>query len=218
MVEGAGLMKVKSVRDNSFSRYGRIVGEFDFSGLISVLRDRRIPQEVEYAAADPVLERLPVYKEFENSFYGGAEVQLGYCMGHNDTLNGLEYHKGSEVNISVTDYIVLIGSFFDLEPGYRYDTRKIEAFYVPDGLAVEFYSTTLHYCACHVNAEGYCHATFLPKGTNTSLDPSFSPRTEEDRLLLARNKWFIGHPEAKFSGQEYIGLYGPNWSGADLEM
>ncbi len=36
-------------------------------------------------------------------------VELGYCMGHNQKLNALEYHRSSEVNVSVTDYIVFLG-------------------------------------------------------------------------------------------------------------
>ena len=182
------------------------------------MKNLPIPEEVVYTAASPDLEALPVFKEFQTRFYGQMGAQLGYCMGHNDRLNALEYHRGSEVNIAVTDYIAFVGRQTDIEPGMRYDTAKVEAFYVHAGMAVEFYATTLHYCACHVEETGYAHATFLPRETNTPLDPGFRPVTEEDALLQAKNKWLIAHPEGGLGDAVPKGLYGRNWTTADLEL
>ena len=210
-------MKLYDVRDPQFAVYGRVVEGFDFSPVIDVMKKKPIPGPVEYVASAPELEALPVFKEFEERFYGQLGAELGYCMGHNDRLNGLEYHRGSEVNIAVTDHIVMVGRQQDIEPGMRYNTEKVEAFYVTEGMAVEFYATTLHYCACHVQEEGYAHATFLPRGTNTPLESGFRAVTEEDRLLQARNKWLIAHPDGSLGPDVPAGLYGPNWTVADLE-
>lgn len=210
-------MKLYDVRDPQFAVYGRVVEGFDFSPVIDVMKKKPIPGPVEYVASAPELEALPVFKEFEERFYGQLGAELGYCMGHNDRLNGLEYHRGSEVNIAVTDHIVMVGRQQDIEPGMRYDTEKVEAFYVTEGMAVEFYATTLHYCACHVKEEGYAHATFLPRDTNTPLESGFRAVTEEDRLLQARNKWLIAHPDGSLGPDVPAGLYGPNWTVADLE-
>ena len=210
-------MKLYDVRDPQFAVYGRVVEGFDFSPVIDVMKKKPIPGPVEYVASAPELEALPVFKEFEERFYGQLGAELGYCMGHNDRLNGLEYHRGSEVNIAVTDHIVMVGRQQDIEPGMRYDTEKVEAFYVTEGMAVEFYATTLHYCACHVQEEGYAHATFLPRGTNTPLESGFRAVTEEDRLLQARNKWLIAHPDGGLGPDVPAGLYGPNWTVEDLE-
>jgi hypothetical protein len=210
-------MKLYDVRDPQFAVYGRVVEGFDFSPVIDVMKKKPIPGPVEYVASAPELEALPVFKEFEERFYGQLGAELGYCMGHNDRLNGLEYHRGSEVNIAVTDHIVMVGRQQDIEPGMRYNTEKGEAFYVTEGMAVEFYATTLHYCACHVQEEGYAHATFLPRGTNTPLESGFRAVTEEDRLLQARNKWLIAHPDGSLGPDVPAGLYGPNWTVEDLE-
>ncbi len=210
-------MKIFDVRDPEFTVYGRIIEGFDLSGIIDVMKKKKIPGPVEYVASCPDLEALPVFKEFEERFYGQMGAELGYCMGHNDSLNGLEYHRGSEVNIAVTDYIVMVGRQQDIESDMRYDTNKVEAFYVPQGMAVEFYATTLHYCACHVKEEGYAHATFLPRGTNTPLDPGFVAVTKEDQLLRAKNKWLIAHPEGGEDPEIPALLYGPNWTIADLD-
>lgn len=203
-------MKIYDVTDQRFHKYGAIVNGYDFSELMEEMKKIPIPQAVEYVASEPRLEALPVFEQFRQGFYGGMPVELGYCMGHNQELNALEYHRGSEVNISITDYIVLIGSLQDVKTDFTYDTSLVEAFYMPAGLAVEFYATTLHYCACHVRDEGYSHATFLPRGTNCPLEEGFKPRTEEDRLLAAKNKWMLVHEEGGFGQEIPVKLRGKN--------
>lgn len=203
-------MKIYNIADFKFQTYGRIVEGYDFTELISVMRQREIPESVEYVASDPVLEALPVFRQFADGFYGGMPVELGYCMGHNRKLNALEYHRGSEVNISVTDYIVLLGRLQDADEYFNYNTEKVEAFYVPAGLAVEFYATTLHYCACHAAESGYCHATFLPAGTNCPLEEGFVRETEEDGLLMAKNKWMLVHEDGGFDPDFPVKLHGVN--------
>jgi hypothetical protein len=54
----------------------------------------------------------------------------------------------------------------------------------------------------------------LPQGTNTDK-PSFTPATPEDRMLWAKNKWLLAHPDsAEAKAGAWIGLTGPN---IDLE-
>lgn len=203
-------MRIYEITDPRFKKYGSIVRGYELSELLAEMRRRPIPEAVEYVASDPVLEELPVFRQFSDGFYGGMPIELGYCMGHNQKLNALEYHRGSEVNVSVTDYIVLLGCQQDLDEHFNYDTAQVEAFYIPQGLAVEFYATTLHYCACHVQDGGYCHATFLTKGTNCPVEEGFVPETEEDYLLAARNKWMLVHPDGGFEKQLPIKLKGKN--------
>lgn len=102
-------MKIYDITDPTFDKYGAIVRGYDFSELLEKMRQKPIPEAVEYVASDPVLEALPVFSRFSQGFYGGMPVELGYCMGHNQKLNALEYHRSSEVNVSVTDYIVFLG-------------------------------------------------------------------------------------------------------------
>ena len=211
-------MKVYRVTDPEFARYGRIIKGYDFSELIQKLKEIPMSDDVTYVASDPSLEALPVFREFQEGFYGEIPAELGYCLGHNEALNGLEYHRGSEVNISASDFVVLVGCQQDLEEEFRYDTSKVQAFYVPEGLAVEFYATTLHYCACNVTEKGYRHGTFLPRGTNTPLDEKFQIKTEEDKLLQAKNKWLIAHPDGGQAPQVPKTMYGRNWTIEDCEL
>ena len=50
----------------------------------------------------------------------------------------------------------------------------------------------------------------LPMGTNTDK-PNISVKSPEDKLLWARNKWLLAHPESGEAKQgAHIGLSGVN--------
>ena len=152
------------------------------------------------------LEALEVAKDFKNKAYGGLPIQIGYCNGHNKKLNAVEYHRNSEINIAVTDLVLLIGCQQDIEDDFTYDTSKIEAFLVPAGTGIEVYATTLHYAPCHVNDGGFQCVVVLPAGTNTDLTFE-TAKTGEDSLMTAKNKWLIAHEEAGIAGA-FNGLKG----------
>ena len=154
------------------------------------------------------MEALPVAKELQDKGYGGLPIEIGYCNGHNKKLNGLEYHRSSEINVAVTDMVLLIGHQQDIELDHTYDTSKIEAFLVPAGTGIEVYATTLHYAPCHVNEGGFQCVVVLPKGTNTDLTFQ-TEKTGEDSLMTAKNKWLIAHEDAKIAGA-FNGLKGEN--------
>ena len=88
---------------------------------------------------------------FSKRIYGSLPVQLGYCNGHNKKLNALEYHRDSEVNIAVTDMILILGNLWDVTDDFTYETSKAEAFMVPAGTVVEMFSTTLHYAPANAD-------------------------------------------------------------------
>jgi hypothetical protein len=218
-------MRIYHVCDDRFRAYGSVVSGYDFSELLEAMRRYPIPREperIKYVAADPELEKLDIFRQFGERFYGGLPIELGYCMGHNSMLNALEYHRSSEVNVAVTDYVVMVGRRQDIAADGTYDTSLVEMFYVPERLAIEYYATTLHYCACHVHEDGYAHATFLPRGTNTRLGEGFVPITDEDKLLSRRNKWMLVHGEGGFTPEKPVRLRGENLrfdpSQVDLEL
>ena len=123
-------------------------------------------------------------------------IQLGMCWGWNTTLNCLEYHRDSEVNIGTKDFILLLAKLDEVEMGML-DTEKVKAFRVPAGAAVEVWATTLHYAPCHTDHRGgFRVAVALPKGTNTDK-PDFEPKCEEDLWMTARNKWLLAHPASR---------------------
>ena len=162
---------VLSVTDPEFASYGRVVTGYDFSGLISYMEEKtQIPENGNiYYASVPEMEADPVIRSIQNGFYGEMEIQAGYCNGRNNTYNGFEYHKGSEINIAVTDFMLVLGRLWEIKDNsYRVEDAKV--FFVEKGTAVEMYQTTLHLSPCRVTDEGFRDIVILPKGTNTPLE------------------------------------------------
>lgn len=201
-------VKIQSVADASFGKYGKVLKEYDCTELIEKMKQTPVTEDVVYAASVKELEELAIAGDFRNRMYGGMPIQIGYCNGKNKRLNALEYHRNSEVNAAVTDMILLVGSQQDIREDFTYDTSLVEAFLVPAGTVVEMYATTLHYAPCSVAENGFRCTVILPKNTNTELD--FPVRQEgEERLLTAKNKWLIAHRDAEIEGA-FCGLKGEN--------
>ena len=201
-------MKIQKVTDPAFRKYGQVLEGYDFTGLIKEMKHTPVPEDVIYVPSVEELEALDIMKDLQNKGYGGLPVQIGYCNGHNKKLNAVEYHRNSEINLAVTDLVLLIGHQQYIEPDHTYDTSKIEAFLVPAGTGIEVYATTLHYAPCHVNEGGFQCVVVLPKGTNTDLTFQ-TEKTGEDSLMTAKNKWLIAHEDAKIAGA-FNGLKGEN--------
>ncbi len=157
-------MKLYSVKDNEFRPYGRVIDGYDFSELLTVLKDSTPCPEngTVYVTSDEKLESLKAAKFLRDNIYGRMPIQIGYCNGHNTKLNALEYHRDSEINIAANDVILLLAKKEDINDDYSLDTSKAKAFLVPAGVAVEVYATSLHYAPCHVNNEGFRVAVVLP--------------------------------------------------------
>ena len=205
-------MKIYSVFDPEFKPYGQIVDgmEETVQEILSVLKDAPQGPAVDYVPEYEPLQELPAMVEISEHCYGGMPVQLGWCNGHNTRLNCLEYHRDSEFNLGTEDFILLLAKQEEIVDGVL-DTAKVKAFKAPAGVLVEVYATTLHYAPCHCDPEkGFRVLVALPQGTNTDK-PVIQNRTTEDKLLWARNKWLLAHPESSEAAQgAHVGLSGEN--------
>lgn len=203
------LVKIRSVTDKEFLPYGRVLEGYALEPLLRVMEHTPLPDgEVIYVASVEELEELTIADEFRDRGFGGLPIEIGYCNGHNHTLNALEYHRSSEINVAVTDLILLVGKQQDIEADFTYDTSRVEAFFVPAGTAVEMYATTLHYAPCMTEGKGFRCTVILPRGTNSDLANPFAGAGEA-RLLAAKNKWLLAHEEARIAGA-FSGLRGEN--------
>ena len=205
-------LTIKPVTDPAFLVYGKVVTGYDAGELLEKMKETPLPEDVVYVPSVVELEELAVSKEMEKNLYGQLPIQVGYCNGHNKKLNAVEYHRSSEINIAVTDLILILGRQQDITPDYTYDSGKMEAFLVPAGTVIEVYATTLHYAPCHAEEGGFRCVVILPKDTNTDLELAGEAVNEEDRLLFAKNKWLIGHKEGGLPEHAYIGISGENLS------
>lgn len=203
-------MLVRTVHDPEFSAYGRIITGYDTAELMEKMQSAPLPEDVIYTPSVPELEALPVALALADGIYGQMPIQVGYCNGHNRYLNALEYHRDSEVNLAVTDLVLLLGKEQDIREDFTYDTALVEAFLVPAGTLIEVYATTLHYAPCHTAEEGFRCVVILPRGTNEALSRPVENVCGEEKLLFARNKWLIGHKEGGLPENAWIGLQGEN--------
>ena len=206
-------MIIKKVTDSDFRKYGQVLKNYDCSEIIEKMKSNTpLPSDVIYEPSIKELEDLQIAEELRKREFGELPIQIGYCNGNNYILNAVEYHRSSEINIAVTDLILLIGCQQDIEDDFSYDTSKIEAFMVPAGTIIEVYATTLHYAPCNANEDGFKCVVVLPRDTNLPLENG-AYKTGEDALLFARNKWLIGHKDTDLGEQgAFIGLVGENIS------
>ena len=204
-------MVIHTADSKEFKKYGRIISSLDTEELIEEMAHTPLPDDVIYIPSVTELEALPIFQTLQTALYGELPIQIGYCNGHNNKLNALEYHRSSEINIAATDLILLLGMQQDITEEYSYDTSKVEAFLIPANTAVEVYATTLHYAPCGVDGKGFRCVVVLPKDTNLPLDHSHQT-SREDKLLTAKNKWLIAHKDSGIEGNVHFGLEGENIS------
>lgn len=208
-------MKVLKVTDPEFRKYGRVIKNVDLKPLVDAMANTPCPDDVVYVAGDAALEAVSTSKDLQRVYYGELPIQVGYCNGHNQKLNAVEYHRCSELNIAHTDAILIVGMQQDIEDDFTYDTSKMEAFFLPAGCGVEIYGTTLHYAPCGVDGAGFKVTIVLPAGTNGDLKESHAAKNpaacvDEDSLLAANNKWLIAHKDGGQAEGSFLGLKGEN--------
>lgn len=187
---------VLSVFDEKFKTFGRVLSGYDFSALQKYMEEKTdIPESGNiYIASVSELEGTELKEQLENALYGAAPVQIGFCNGRNTTYNGFEYHKCSEINVAVSDFMLVLGHVWDIKEN-TFNIKNATVFFVPKGTAIEMYQTTLHLSPCRTCDEGFRDIVVLQKGTNTPLEKKLSCTDPESKLLLQKNKWVIAHPE-----------------------
>ncbi len=200
---------IKGITNKSFSKYGRIITGYDFTEAISYVEKKTpVPEEGSLCVntAD-TMEELEIAKELKYNFWGELDIQLGYCNGMNSKLNYLEYHKSSELLVAVTDLIIFLGRVQDIKEG-QYESSRSEAFFIPEGVAIELYCSTLHSMPCRMETRGYRAVIALPLGTNTAL----KDRKKQEALLFSKNNWRIAHAEAfeYVNNEKQVGIAGDN--------
>lgn len=212
-------LKILDIISPEFKKYGQILSSEPFEELFEKMKATPVPDEGNiYVASDGELEKTAVFKELENNFYGEMPVQIGYCNGQNIKINALEYHRGEEINLAVTDLALFLGQVQNLKDD-TISTDELECFFVPKGTVYTMYQTTLHFSPCKVHKEGFRCAVILPRGTNAPLSEKKKSIFETDRTLWMTNKWLVGHAESKpVSNGAFCGLTGENYELIPLEV
>ena len=185
-------LKLYDVNSSEFAKYGRIINGFDITEIVAEAKKIANPESGStYRPSIEAFEKLDIAGKMKNKLFGEMKIQVGYCWGRNNLFGATEWHTSSEMNIAVTDLVIIVGNLWDVKDN-QIDTADFKAFYVPAGTVLECYATTLHFSPCSVGDDGFGWVVVLPKGTNTPLDNEY-----EDKLLWAKNKFLIAHKENK---------------------
>ena len=148
-------MLIESVYDRSFGEYGKILKGYDNTDLVRRMSRIQMPQSgTAYEPSIESLEQCDVFSEYRDRGFGGMPIQIGMCWGSNIRLNCLEYHRASEHNIAVTDFVLMLAAQQDME-GFDLPENALTAFLVPKNAVIEIYATTLHFCPCQVHDNGF---------------------------------------------------------------
>lgn len=209
-------MKVLSIYNENFNKYGKILEEYNYSELFKELGKISMPENgIIYIASKKDFEEKEEITAFQNRGFGGIPIQIGCVCGSNDVLNCLEYHKSSEFNIAMDDVILILGDLRKIKDG-KFNTADCEAFLVPAGTGVELYSTTLHYAPIGKEGKAYRMLCVLPKGTNADKIP-FEEKDNDDKTCYGVNKWILAHIDYN-DNTIFKGLIGKNINISDLEF
>lgn len=183
-------LEIFDVHSKEFSTFGRIIEGVDITEIVAAAKKIENPERGScYLPGVETFEKLDIAGKIKTKFFGEMKIQVGYCWGYNSLFNATEWHTSSEINIAVTDLLIIVGHVWDVENN-TIDTSAFKAFFVPAGTVLECYATTLHYGPCQVKDNGFGWVVALPEGTNTPLSGEY-----DDKLLWAKNKWLISHIE-----------------------
>jgi len=165
-----------------------------------------------YIPRDELLSASPAALTVARRVFGELPMQAGWNYGGNTRMNGMEWHKTSEVIVACSDIVLLLGSRADITND-TFDSARAFGLYLQKGEAVELYPFTLHLAPLPVSGGRFIAAILLPEGTNLPLSGGIKG------TLRAINKWLLVHPENK-NGIEHggkIGILGVNITISGLE-
>ena len=206
-------IQIFSVQDPEFRRYGRILRE---NTDVFLRAGEQIPMPeagAAYRASLPELEALPETADFQRRHWGGSPAQMGLCWGYNRKMNALEWHTCNEMNVALTDLVLLLAKREQVTEDLRLDAGAVRGFYVQRGQAVEIYADTLHFTPCQVRPAGFACLVSLAKGTNLPLTG------ERTGALWCVNKWLLASEKntTLVDRGAVPGILGENWEIQGIE-
>ncbi len=196
---------ILSLNDSAFSTYGNVLS-YDASEAIAFIEKNVVLPDAgnAYVAGDNKLESIAVIKQIAREVFAELPIQAGWCVGRLKAMNGMEWHKSSEVIVACSDMVLLLGKNSDIIED-TYNSAKAEAFFVKKGSVIELNPYTLHLAPLNMG-DGFSAIIILPSKTNLPLEGGI------DGTLRAINKWLLVHSEHKvgIAGGGKIGIVGEN--------
>lgn len=179
-------VKVMTTSDDS-PLFRRV--DVDVSDIAALSRKLVFGEGNVYIASDAEEEALASVRLIAGKVFAELPVQAGWCFGNGKKMNGVEWHKSSEVVVACTDCVLLLGSCDDIKDD-EFDSSRVVALVLKEGEAAELRAGTLHLAPLAVR-DRFAAAIILPRGTNAPLAGGI------DGSLRAVNKWLLVHPDNK---------------------
>ncbi len=86
-------LQLYSIHDPEFAEYGRVITGLPAAELIAAAQEIPAPADgSKYEATVPALEATPFAQPMQAQLFGELPAQVGYCWGHNTTMNAMEWH------------------------------------------------------------------------------------------------------------------------------
>ncbi len=187
-----------------FVKHNISAGEFALESQKLDIREQN-----QYIADDTDCHNFVAYNEIKTQIFADLDIQSGWCFGRGTKMNGVEWHKSSEVVVAITDCVLFLGDYNDIIDDI-YDTKNTVALYLKVGEVVELMPMTLHLAPARVE-DDFVVAIILPQNTNLPLVGGISGSKR------AVNKWLLVHKEnetgIKNGGK--IGVIGKNLASID---
>lgn len=204
---------ILEVSDPSFATYGKLLPYVQTPEMRRYLYEQtEMPETEDYVPCSEELMAMEEALQFTQFVYGETACQVGYYNGYPSKLNALEYHKCSEVLVEFEPCVLIVGHIWDIKED-QVASEDLKLFYVPAGLCVELYATTLHFAPCMATNRGVRQVVCQTATTNTPLHhPERTDPNGENPYLYQRNKWVLAHPEAaaSFDSRVVFGITGEN--------
>lgn len=184
---------IKETTDPTFAKYGKIYANYDVSDVIKYMDENIIIDKTSniYVPTNAELEKVPSMQMIGTDVYAGMPFEVGECTGRSSNFTAVEYHQGSELNVMITDVVMVLGKRSVLEENGTFNAEKqAELFFVPRGTVVEFYSDTLHYSPLKVDDAGFKIIVMLPAGSNQPLPENFHSNNPR---IVKKNKFQVVH-------------------------
>ena len=187
---------IYDINNDEFADFGLVYKQYDLSKVTNYMDSKiEIPSDHnDYIPDDENIENDAAIKQIAADVYAGMPISAGPSVGQSTSFSAIEFHQGSEVNITFTDVVMVLGKRQDIHD-YEYNAEEhAKLFFVPRGTVFEMYSDTLHYSPCKVDDGGFKAIVMVLQGTNQPLPDGFKAT---NKMIVKQNKFQMAHAVRK---------------------
>ncbi|MDN2453353.1 DUF4867 family protein [Lactobacillus sp. UCMA15818] len=184
--------QIKKIDQNGFNDYGNLLQEYDLTDIKKFFGKKICCAKNGnfYNPSNNYLENMETIEKIGYDIYAGMNFTAGECTGQTQSFSAVEYHQGSEINIMLTDVVMVLGKRNQIINGFFNAAKDATLFFIPAGTVIEMYGDTLHYSPIKVHQEGFKAVVMVLQGTNQALPNNFC---SENTWIVKKNKFQAAH-------------------------